>query len=161
MALLWSSRSSRDRSCVIARVIGRLGMPRSSVSLLTLTLLALFAAPPSKAALILNQTGINEGFTLTTFLSGYNAQYGPLAQGVLPNGEIITGSLLGTKIYVFNDFDGQTLANAVSATSYSCTTGNCNFAMATAGGQVYGAQAAGGIYLHFASDGSSTPIPHL
>jgi hypothetical protein len=124
-------------------------------------LLASFGASPSRADLILNQNGINEGFTLTTFLSGYNAQYGPLAQGVLPDGQIITGSLLGTKIYVFNDFDGQTLANAVSATSYTCTTGNCNFAMATAGGQVYGAQAAGGIYLHFASDGSSTPIPNL
>src|SRR5260370_34117185 len=107
-------------------------MTRSSVSLLTLTLLASIVAPTSKAALILNQTGINDGFTLTTFLSGYNAQYGPLAQGVLPNGEIITGSLLGTKIYVFNDLDGQTLANALSAASYGCATGNCNFAMATA-----------------------------
>jgi PEP-CTERM motif len=136
-------------------------MTRPSVPLLALALFASIAATPSKAALILNQTGINEGFTLTTFLSGYNAQYGPLAQGVLPNGQIITGSLLGTKIYVFNDFDGQMLANAVSATSYSCTTGNCNFAMATAGGQVYGAQAQGGIYLHFNSDGSSTPIPNL
>src|SRR5260370_11944352 len=132
-------------------------MTRSSFSLLTLTLPALFAAPPSKAALILNQTGINEGLTLTTFLSGYNAQYGPLAQGVLPNGQILTGSLLGTKIYVFNDVDGQTLANAVSATSYSCTTGNCNFAMATAGGHVYGAPAQRGVYLHFAADGASTP----
>src|SRR5260370_6265041 len=136
-------------------------MTRSSFSLLTLTLLALFAAPPSKAALILNQTGINEGLTLTTFLSGYNAQYGPLAQGVLPNGEIITGSLLGTKIYVFNDFNGQPLDNAVSATSDSCTSRHCNFDRATAGGRVYGAQAAGGIYLHFASDGSSTPVPNL
>jgi hypothetical protein len=136
-------------------------MRRLLVPLGALTLLALFSALPSKAALVLNQTGINEGFTLTTFLSGYNAQYGPLAQGVLPNGQIITGSLLGTKIYVFNDLDGQTLANAVSATSYSCTTGNCNFAMTTAGGQVYGAQAAGGIYLHFAADGSSAPIPNL
>jgi hypothetical protein len=136
-------------------------MRRLLISVLALALLALLSAPPSRAALVLNQTGINEGFTLTTFLSGFNGSYGPLAQGVLPNGQIITGSLVGTKIYVFNDIDGQTLANAVSATSYSCTTGNCNFAMATAGGQVYGAQAQGGIYLHFASDGSSTPIPNL
>ncbi len=135
-------------------------MTRSAIPVLTI-LLTSFAAPPSRAALVLNQTGIDDGFTLSTFLSGFNAQYGPLAQGILPNGQIITGSLLGTKIYVFNDIDGQTLANAVSATSYSCTTGNCNFAMATAGGQVYGAQAQGGVYLHFAADGSSTLIPNL
>jgi hypothetical protein len=40
-------------------------------------------------------------------------------------------------------------------------TGNCNFAMTTAGGQVYGAQAFGGVYEHFANDGSFSPIPNL
>jgi hypothetical protein len=129
--------------------------------LLLLAALALFAGTPAQAALVLNATGIADGFTLTTFLSGYSAQYGPLAQGTLPNGRVLTGSLLGQQIYVFNDVDGQTLAGAVSATPYTCTTGNCNFAITTAGGQVYGAQAQGGVYQHFASDGSSTPIPNL
>lgn len=55
----------------------------------------------------------------------------------------------------------KTLAGAVSATSYVCQTGNCNWAMATAGGQVYGAQAFGGLYEHFANDGSHTPLPGL
>ena len=94
----------------------------SANGLLSLAALALFAAIPAPAELVLNQTGIDDGFTLTTFLSGYRAQYGPLAQGSLPNGQIITGSLLGTQIYVFNDVDGQTLVDAVSATSYTCTT---------------------------------------
>jgi len=116
---------------------------------------------PARAALMLNAAGTSDGFTLTTFVGGYNAEYGPLAQGIAPNGNVITGSLLNTKIYVFNDVDGQTLASAVGSTSYTCTTSNCNFAMATAGGQVYGAQAQGGVYEHFANDGSFTPIPNL
>ncbi|HTA70557.1 MAG TPA: PEP-CTERM sorting domain-containing protein [Bryobacteraceae bacterium] len=116
---------------------------------------------PARAALMLNAAGTSDGFTLTTFVSGYNAEYGPLAQGIAPNGNVITGSLLNTKIYVFSDVDGQTLASAVGSTSYTCTTSNCNFAMATAGGQVYGAQAQGGVYEHFANDGSFTPIPNL
>jgi hypothetical protein len=116
---------------------------------------------PARAALMLTAAGTSDGFTLTTFVSGYSAEYGPLAQGIAPNGNVITGSLLNTKIYVFNDVDGQTLASAVGSTSYTCTTNNCNFAMATAGGQVYGAQAQGGVYEHFANDGSFSPIPNL
>jgi WD40 repeat protein len=113
------------------------------------------------ASLNLTAEGIARGFTLTTFVSGYNGQYGPLSQGVLSNGNIITGSALDRKIYVFNDTDGQTLNTALSATPYVCQTGNCNYAMATAGGQVYGAQAFGGVYEHFASDGSRTQIPNM
>lgn len=113
------------------------------------------------ASLNLTTEGIDRGFTLTTFVSGYNGQYGPLAQAVLPNGNIITGSAIDRKIYVFNDVDGQTLNTAVSTAPYACQTGNCNYAMSTAGGQVYGAQAFGGFYEHFASDGSRTQIPNM
>jgi WD40 repeat protein len=116
---------------------------------------------PAHAALNLTATGIADGFALTTFVSGYNGQYGPLSLGNLSNGNIITGSALDRKIYVFNDTDGQTLSTSVSATPYICQTGNCNYAMATAGGEVYGAQAFGGFYEHFASDGSRTQIPNL
>ena len=116
---------------------------------------------PANASLMLTPTGVSDGFTLTTFLSGYSAQYGPLAQGIAPNGNVVTGSLLNTQIYVFRDVDGQTLSNAVASVPYTCETSNCNFAMTTAGGQVYGAQAYGGVYYHFTSDGTSTPIPNL
>jgi hypothetical protein len=61
----------------------------------------------------------------------------------------------------FSDIDGQTLSSALTSSSYTCIIGNCNFAMATAGGQVYGAQAQGGIYEHFALDGTFTAIPNL
>jgi hypothetical protein len=121
----------------------------------------LVSVTSANASLILTTAGINDGFTLTTFLSGYDAQYGPLAQGIAPNGNVINDSLLHNSIYVFSDIDGQTLSNAVIAQPYTCTTGNCNYAMTTAGGQVYGAQAAGGVYEHFASDGTFTPIPNL
>jgi hypothetical protein len=116
---------------------------------------------PAQASLILTTAGVNDGFTLTTFVSGYNAQYGPLAQGIAPNGNVITGSLLNSRIYVFNDVDGQTLASAVTSVPFTVQTGNPNWAMTTAGGQVYGAQAGGGVYEHFASDGTFTPIPNL
>ena len=124
---------------------------------------------PARASLMLTPAGVADGFTLTTFVSGYSFQYGPLAQGILPNGNVVTGSLIGTgvggssgpTIMVFKDVDGQTLSNALFSPSYTCITGNCNFAMTTAGGQVYGAQAQGGVYEHFNSDGTFSPIPNL
>jgi hypothetical protein len=135
-------------------------MSKAALIFCTVTVLCTLAIPV-RASLILTPAGINDGFTLTTFVSGYSGQYGPLSQGILSNGNVLTGSALDRKIYVFQDVDGQTLANAVSSVSYTCQTGNCNYAMTTAGGQVYGAQAFGGIYEHFASDGTSTPIPNL
>lgn len=132
----------------------------ASVAIVTLS-------TPAQATLILTPAGIADNFTLTTFVSGYSAQYGPLAQGIATNGNVITGSLLNTSgafgptVMVFKDVDNQKLTDAVLSPSYTCTTGNCNFAMTTAGGQVYGAQAQGGVYEHFNSDGSFTPIPNL
>jgi hypothetical protein len=124
-------------------------------------MVASLATPCAHAALTLTADGIALGFTLTTFVSGYNAQYGPLAQGIAPNGNVITGSHLDNRIYVFSDTDGQTLASALTFSPYTCTTGNCNYAMTTAGGKVYGAQAFGGIYEAFANDGTRTPIAGL
>lgn len=118
---------------------------------------------PAHATLALTADGIADGFILTTFVSGYNfgGTYGPLAQGIASNGQVITGSMGSDRIYTFNDVDGQTLASATSATPYTFTTSNPNWAMTTAGGQVYGAQLFGGTYEHFASDGTFTPIAGL
>lgn len=134
-------------------------LPVGAVVCCTLAVFLLFAR--AQASLTLTPVGISDGFTLSTFVSGYDAQYGPLAQGIAPNGDVITGSLLNTTIYVFHDVDGQMLSSAVATVPYTCESGNCNFAMATAGGQVYGAQAFGGVYYHFASNGTFTPIPNL
>src|ERR1700744_374380 len=104
---------------------------------------------PANATLTLTQEGTNDGFTLSTFVSGYSGQYGPLSQGIDSDGNVITGSELDKMIYVFKDVDNQMLSDAVTKVGYTCQTGNCNFAMTTAGGQVYGAQAQGGVYEHF------------
>ncbi len=129
-------------------------------------LLCLAIAVPAYASLVLTTQGINDGFTLSTFITGYTTStYGPLAQGIL-NGKVIapsafTGGTFTGTVYVFNDVDNQTLANAITSSPYTAQTGNPQFAMATAGGQVYGAQAMGGVYEHFSSNGTFTPIPNL
>jgi hypothetical protein len=74
----------------------------SRISMGTLIAIALLAAAvPAGASLILTAAGVSDGFTLTTFVSGYSAQYGPLAQGIASNGNVLTGSLLNNRIYVF------------------------------------------------------------
>lgn len=129
-------------------------------------LLCLALAAPGNAQLTLTPQGISDGFTLSTFLSGYTpSQYGPLSQGVL-DGKVIapsafTGGAFTGTVYIFNDVDNQTLANAITTSPYTAQTGNPQFAMTSAGGQVYGAQAMGGVYEHFSSNGTFTPIPNL
>lgn len=119
-------------------------------------------ATSAHAALTLTQDGIDLGFSLSTFVSGYNfGNYGPLSQAVASNGNIITGSVGDGKVYVFKDVDNQTLGSAVVSTPYTCQTGNCNWALAAAGGKVYGAQLFGGQYMQFATDGSFTPVASL
>jgi WD40 repeat protein len=128
---------------------------------------AVILTGPAHAQLTLTPQGVADGFTLTTFLSGYApAAYGPLAQGILPDGNVITGSaFVGTPgvgtIYIFKDTDNQTLSSALSSSTYTFATSNPQYAMATAGGQVYGAQAFGGIYEHFDNSGAHTAISGL
>jgi len=137
-----------------------MGRVSSIASFACMIAILLVAVTPASADLALTPAGVTDGFTLTEFVGGYFfGGYGPLAQGILPSGNVVTGSMGDRKIYVFKDTDGQTLGSAVSATSYICQTGNCNYAMATAGGQVYGGQAFGGVYEHFANDGSQTALP--
>ena len=128
---------------------------------------AIIAAGPAHATLALTPDGVADGFILTTFVSGYSfgppfsTNYGPLAEGILPNGNVVTGSFGDAKIYVFKDIDGQTLASAVSATPYTFGPGNGFYAMTTAGGQAYGAQQQAGPYEHFNTDGTHSAIPGL
>jgi len=135
----------------------------SLLALAASSAILLFAATPANAVLTLTADGVSAGFNLTTFVSGYNfgGNYGPIGQGISSTGHVITGSVGDQKIYVFNDVDNQGLGDAVASHSYACQTGNCNYAMATAGGQVYGAQLFGGTYEHFADDGTSTVITSL
>lgn len=128
-------------------------------TLLGIAALAAAFSPAAQAGLTLTTDGINAGFTLTTFVSGYNfGNYGPLSQAVLPNGNIVTGSVGSGSVYVFKDVDNQTLGDALISTPYACETGNCNFAMATVGGQAYGGQLFGGVFYHFDNTGAYVPI---
>jgi DNA-binding beta-propeller fold protein YncE len=123
--------------------------------------LAAICSDAKASALTLTADGVADGFVLSTFISGYTAsEYGPLAQGI-SNGNVITGSSHGSggqNIYVLPDVDGQTLAAAINTVPFACQTGNCNYAMTTAGGKVYGAQAFGGIYQQFSSNGTPTAL---
>lgn len=125
----------------------------------------LIASGPADATLALTPDGVSDGFILTTFVSGYSfggpTVYGPLAQGILPDGNVVTGSFGDARIYVFRDVDNQTLASAVSATPYASLTSDPNYSMTTAGGQAYGAQQLSGPYEHFNNDGSHSAIPGL
>ena len=135
--------------------------PRKAFAFLCAVVALSALTTTANASLTLTAQGVADGFTLTTFVSGYFASYGPLAQGIAPGGNVVTGSLLNNQIYVFKDVDNQLLSNAVFSNPYSCQTGNCNYAMTTAGGQVYGAQAFGGTYEHFNANGTFSPIAGL
>ena len=124
--------------------------------------------PQAHAQLTLTPAGVADGFTLDTFVGGYNfsGNYGPLAQGILPNGNVITGSMGDATIFVFPDSNNLTLGSAISATPYAFTTSNPNWAMATAGDTpasqgVYGAQLFGGVFVQFNSSGGFTPMTGL
>jgi hypothetical protein len=118
--------------------------------------------PQAHAQLTLTPAGVTDGFTLSTFVGGYSfgggINYGPLAQGILPNGNVVTGSFGDGKIYVFSDTDNQTLGSAISATPYTFTTGNPQWAMATAGGQVFGAQIQASPIMQFNNNGTFAPM---
>lgn len=130
----------------------------------------IFAAPlllataiPAHASLMLTMAGVNDGFSLSTFVSGYPAaEYGPLSVGVLPDGNLITGSFANAALYIFSDADGQTLGSALSKIPYTFQTGNPQYIFATVDGEVYGAQVGGsGTFGQFSNSGAFTPIPNL
>ena len=128
-------------------------------TLLGTAALAVLLSPAAHAGLTLTTDGVTAGFTLSTFVSGYNfGNYGPLSQAVLPNGNIVTGSLGSDRVYVFKDVDNQTLGDALIANSYTLETGNPHFAMATVAGQAYGGQLFGGVFYHFDNSGAYVPI---
>ncbi len=139
----------------------RMACARKAVYFLCAVVAVSALTTTANASLTLTAQGVADGFTLTTFVNGYFASYGPIAQGIAPGGNVVTGSLLNQQIYVFKDVDNQLLSDAVFSNPYSCQTGNCNFAMTTAGGQVYGAQAFGGTYEHFNANGTFSPIAGL
>ena len=114
-----------------------------------LAALSIFGATQAHAALTLTADGTALGFTLSEFVStnpGYNGCCdGPfgVAMDVTSGHVIVNVGGSGTR-YVFNDVDGQTLADAVTSAPSSTFTGG----YATAGGKAYGA------FFQMSGDGS-------
>jgi hypothetical protein len=106
--------------------------------------LSSFAAP-AHAVLTLTADGLNLGFSLSTFATGFPGGGGPgiLGMAVNSDGRVIVNSTNEGRNYVFNNVDNQTVANAVSFTAHQ----GFPPAYANSGGTVYGSTgffAAGG-----------------
>ena len=107
----------------------------------------------SHASMMLTADGVNLGFSLSTFVSGFpNSGVGPLGIGINNLGQVIVDSGQDRRNYVFNDVDNQTLGNAISSTPFS----GWPAAFATVNGTVWGSMgwSAGGALVKFNADGS-------
>jgi hypothetical protein len=91
----------------------RMACARKAVVFLCAVVAVSVLTTTANASLTLTAQGVADGFTLTTFVNGYLASYGPLAQGIAPGGNVVTGSLLNQQIYVFKDVDNQLLSDSV------------------------------------------------
>src|SRR5947208_86380 len=86
------------------------------------------------AGMIVTPAGAALGFSLTSFVTGFGAgSLGPLGLAVAPNGNVIVDASNLSANYVFADVDGQTLASAISHTTFNAFPP----AMATTQGAVW------------------------
>jgi hypothetical protein len=117
---------------------------------------------PAKANLILNATGIADGFSVTTFASGLPSTavafgQGPFGTTVVGNGSggynVLVDDFANSTLYVFNDVDGQTPGSAL--TTHSGFNSGAN-GYATLNGIAYGGN--GTQYGSFTSTGVFTPL---
>lgn len=93
----------------------------SSQSLFMLGALAIFSAAPSYAGLALTPAGTADGFSLSEFVSGF-ANSGPGGEGpfgvaTTTSGNVLVDSYFDSRVYRFNDVDGQTVAAALGSTA--------------------------------------------
>ena len=116
---------------------------------------------PAKANLILNATGIADGFSVTTFASALPSSAGPFGEGpfgttVVSNGSggynVLVEDYANTSLYVFNDSDGQTPGSALLTRSFGPTANG----FATLNGIAYGGN--GLSFGSFSSTGVFTPL---
>jgi len=121
----------------------------------------MFLSVPTKADLILNATGIADGFSVTTFASGLPKQggafsLGPFGTTVVGNGSggynVLVDDPANGTLYVFNDVDGQTPGSAL--TTHSFNSGANGYA--TLNGVAYGGN--GFTFGSFTSTGVFTPL---
>ena len=128
-----------------------------------LPVIVFLGAVPAKANLILNATGIADGFSVTTFATGLpsSLQEGPFGTTVVGNGSggynVLVEDYASAALYVFNDVDGQTPGTALLTRSFGPTAEG----FATLNGVAYGGN--GTSFGSFSSTGVFTPfgIPGL
>jgi hypothetical protein len=116
---------------------------------------------PAKADLVLNATGIADGFSATTFASGFTSLggqpfgLGPFGVTTVANGtggtNVLVQNVGNNTLYVFNDSDGQTPGTALGTQS-PVFSGS---AFANLNGVAYGAE---GFFGSFSSTGVFTPF---
>jgi hypothetical protein len=88
---------------------------------LSLTLVCLLLPRLAEASLILNQAGIADGFSLSTFASGFplsdpsviGCACGATAVAVTSGGNVLVADFLGNA-YLFSDSDGQNISDALN-----------------------------------------------
>jgi hypothetical protein len=128
---------------------------RSSLALPFALLAVLVLGARARADLMLTQAGINEGFTLTTFATGFpdtqtqdNGLIGPLGIGFTPTGGVLVSNYNGNVRLFRHDVDNQVRRrDSILVGSYGLTNA---FGMAVAGGQLFMAQQGAGdlVRLH-------------
>jgi hypothetical protein len=119
-----------------------------------LLLLAALSKPAStQAGMVLTAAGINQGFSLSTFASGF-----PVSQGVGPigiafpvSGGVLVADYPGDVLHFLSDSDGQIASSASIAQSY----GNANATgMAQIGNRIYMNEAANSQVIQLNQDGT-------
>lgn len=88
------------------------------------------SATPSQAALVLTSQGSAQGFTLSTFASGFSSTsgLGPLGIGFPSNGTVLVSDAFGVVRVFPNHSDGQTTAGAVIGANYNTVIGSLGIA---------------------------------
>ena len=128
----------------------------------TCVILALvFSGESAHADLVLNATGIADGFTASNFATGLTSNsgsfgFGPFGLAVTSNGSggtnVLVNDAANSTLYTFNNSDGQTPASALYINfSNSSTAG-----YATLNGVAYGSN--NGQFGSFSSTGVFTPF---
>ncbi len=115
----------------------------------------LATAHAAHATLALNPTGIADGFTLSTFITGTSngfANYEFVSLAIALNGKVLAQNGADSKIYIFNDTDGQSVGTELSSVPYTIPSGT-GLVLTTAGGQAYGVYAQGGRFVNVSGAG--------
>jgi PEP-CTERM motif len=125
-------------------------------------LVAATIGSPADATLVLNATGVADGFGVTDFATGLPTNFGgAFAQGpfgvtVVPNGgggnNVLLEDYANGTLYVFNDSNGQTPGSALTTRAFQAYAEG----FATLNGVAYGGN--GSSYGSFSGTGVFTPL---